>query len=51
MYENLDIWGATDAQQNEALLIIRKGLVNHALVGDVEINLAACFVELGQLAL
>lgn len=48
-YQNLDLWGDTEAQQNEALLTIRKGLVNHALVADVEINLAATVVELAQI--
>jgi replication factor C small subunit len=46
MYKNLEYWGNTEDQQNEALLVIRKGLVNHGLVGDVEINLAATMVEL-----
>lgn len=46
MYKNLEFWGNTEEQQNEALLIIRKGLVNHGLVADVEINLAATIVEL-----
>lgn len=49
MYQNLQVWGDTEEQQNEALLIIRKGLVNHGLVADVEINLAATIVELTQL--
>jgi replication factor C small subunit len=50
MYKNLEYWGNTEDQQNEALLIIRKGLVNHGMVGDVEINLAACMVELCNIA-
>lgn len=48
-YQNLDLWGDDDAQQNEALLVIRKGLVNHGLVADVEINLAATIVELTKI--
>jgi replication factor C small subunit len=46
MYKNLHFWGNTEAEQNDALLIIRKGLVNHGLVADIEINLAATIVEL-----
>jgi DNA polymerase III delta prime subunit len=49
MYTNLALWGKTQDQQNEALLVICKGLANHALVGDVEINLAATFVQLEQI--
>ena len=49
MYQNLELWGDTEAQQNEALLLIRKGLVNHALVADIEINLAATLCELSGL--
>ena len=36
--------------QDEALLLIRKGLVNHGLVADPEINLSATFVELERLS-
>jgi replication factor C small subunit len=49
MYQNLGLFGDTEAQQNEALLLIRKGLVNHALVADIEINLAATMCELSGL--
>lgn len=49
MYQNLDMWGDDEAKQNEALIHIRDGLVNHALVADVEINLAATIVKLTQL--
>jgi DNA polymerase III delta prime subunit len=49
MYDNLDLWSKTDEGQDEAILIIRRGLVNHSLVGDPEINLSATIVELGQI--
>jgi replication factor C small subunit len=45
LYRNLDVWG-DEAAQDKALMIIRQGLVNHALVADVEINLAATICEL-----
>ena len=49
MYDNLDLWSKTDEGQDEAILIIRKGIVNHSLAGDPEINLSATIVELGQI--
>lgn len=48
-YKNLELWGSTSDQQDDALLSIRRGLVNHALVADPEINLAACLVELTRI--
>ena len=50
MYRNLDLWGKDEDTQDQALLLIRKGLVNHGLVADPEINLSATFVELERLA-
>lgn len=50
MYRNLDLWGKDEDTQDQALLLIRKGLVNHGLVADAEINLSATFVELERLA-
>ena len=50
MYDNLDLWSKTDEGQDEAILVIRKGIVNHSLAGDPEINLSATIVELGQIA-
>jgi replication factor C small subunit len=49
MYDNLDIWSKTDQGQDAAILIIRQGLVNHALVADFEVNLSATLVELSQI--
>jgi len=50
MYNNLDLWSSDQEKQDQAILIIRDGLVNHALVSDPEINLSACLVELCQLS-
>jgi len=50
MYDNLDMWGKTPEQQDEAILVIRKGLVNHISCADAEINLSATLVELSQIA-
>lgn len=49
MYDNLDLWSKTDEGQDEAILIIRKGLVNHVSCADAEINLSATIVELSQI--
>jgi len=50
MYRNLDFWGKDEDAQDSALLLIRKGLVNHSMAADPEINLSATFVELERLA-
>lgn len=49
MYNNLDVWSDTPEGQDKAIIIIRNAVVNSALVADQEINLSACFAELGQL--
>ena len=49
MYDNLDLWSKTDEGQDEAIMIIRKGLVNHATCADAEINLSATMVELSMI--
>lgn len=50
MYQNLNLWGGEDdMKQKRALLVIAKGLRNHALVADPEINISATLVELEML--
>ncbi len=49
MYDNLGIWSSTESGQDDAILIIRKGLVNHSMVADPEVNLSATIVELTQI--
>ena len=46
LYENLDWFGEDDKTKGRALICIRDGLVNHALVADPEINLSATLLEL-----
>ena len=46
LYDNLDLFGETDDQRDQAILAIRNGLVNHSFVADPEINLSATLVEL-----
>ena len=46
MYDNLELWGQTLEQQDQAIVIIRNGLVSNNAVADVEINLSATLIEL-----
>jgi replication factor C small subunit len=48
LYDNLEIFGE-EAKQDKAILIIKDGLVDHTLVIDAEINLAATLVKLARL--
>ena len=50
MYDNLQLWGETQEQQDSAILIIAKGLRNIPMVADQEINLSATLVELCQIS-
>ena len=49
LYDNLDLFGKDDDTKDSALLIIKQGLVDHTLIADPEINLAACLVKLARL--
>lgn len=49
MYDNLDLFGKDDDTKDQALLIIKQGLVDHTLIADPEINLAAVCVKLARL--
>lgn len=49
MYDNIDLFGDTDESKDSALLIIKQGLVDHSLIADAEINLAATLVKLSRL--
>jgi DNA polymerase III delta prime subunit len=48
LYDNISIFG-DEEKQNKAILIIKQGLVDHTLVIDVEINLAATLIRLAML--
>jgi DNA polymerase III delta prime subunit len=48
LYDNIAIFG-DEEKQNKAILIIKQGLVDHTLVIDPEINLAATLIRLGHL--
>jgi replication factor C small subunit len=47
LYDNVAIFG-NDALQEKAILIIKQGLVDHTLVMDPEINLAATLIRLSH---
>jgi replication factor C small subunit len=49
MYDNLDLWSDNPAKQDQAIVIIRQGIVNIPMMADQEINLSATLVELSQL--
>jgi hypothetical protein len=48
MYDNITLFG-DDTKQEKAILIIKQGLVDHTLVSDPEINLAATLIRLSHL--
>jgi DNA polymerase III delta prime subunit len=48
LYNNIELFGDAE-QQDQAVLIIKQGLVDHALVADPEINLAATLIRLARL--
>jgi DNA polymerase III delta prime subunit len=48
LYDNIELFG-NEEQQDSAVLIIKQGLVDHALVADPEINLAATLIRLARL--
>jgi hypothetical protein len=49
MYDNITLWSDDVAKQDQAIVIIRNGLVNHSFVADPEINLSATMIELANL--
>ena len=48
-YKNLDLFGETEEHQEEAILLIAKGLRDHTLSADPEINLSATLVSLSRI--
>jgi hypothetical protein len=48
LYDNISLFG-NDDQQDKAVLVIKKGLVDHTLVVDPEINLAATLIQLSYI--
>ncbi len=48
LYSNVSIFG-DDERQEKAILIIKQGLVDHTLISDPEINLAATLIRLSHI--
>jgi len=48
MYDNVSLFGDEEKQES-AILVIKQGLVDHTLVSDPEINLAATLIRLARL--
>jgi replication factor C small subunit len=48
LYDNIELFGSEE-QQDTAVLTIKQGLVDHALVADAEINLAATLIRLARI--
>jgi DNA polymerase III delta prime subunit len=49
LYQNLEFFGSTSDQQDEAVIIIRDGIIKHGQVADIEINLAATMIQLERI--
>jgi replication factor C small subunit len=48
LYDNLEIFGS-EQNQDQAIILIKAGLVDHVVCADPEINLAATLVKLARL--
>ena len=46
LYRNLQLWGDTDDKQEQAIIVIRDGMVKQPMCADPEINLSATLIEL-----
>jgi DNA polymerase III delta prime subunit len=49
LYDNLDLISEHEPIQDKAILVIKQGLVDHTLVADPEINLAATLIRIAAL--
>lgn len=50
-YQNIELFGKTEKQQDNAVLIIKQGIVDHISCSDAEINLAATLIKLAYNAM
>lgn len=48
MYSNIELFGTSPEQQDNAILIIKQGLVDHSIIIDPEVNLAATLIRLAR---
>ena len=49
LYDNLDIISNDESIQDKAILLIKQGLVDHTLIADPEINLAATMIRIANI--
>lgn len=49
LYDNPELFGSDDDSMDSAVIIIKQGLVDHALIADPEINLSATLIKLARL--
>jgi replication factor C small subunit len=49
MYDNLDLFVTEEEAKDNAVVIIKQGLIDHSLIADPEINLAATLIKLSRL--
>jgi len=49
MYDNIELFGKTDDTMDQAIIIIKQGLVDHTICADSEINLASTLIKLARL--
>jgi len=49
LYDNLELISENETIQDKAILVIKQGLVDHTLVADTEINLAATLIRIAAL--
>ena len=49
LYDNIEIFGANEDQQDEATLVIKQGIVDHSFVAEAEINLSATLIKLSRI--
>jgi replication factor C small subunit len=49
LYDNIELFGDNEEQQELAICVIKQGLVDHTLVIDPEINLSATLIKLSHI--
>ena len=49
LYDNIDLFGKDEETKDQAIIIIKQGLLDHALCADGEINMAATLIKLARL--
>ena len=49
LYRNVELFSDNEDKQDEAVVVIRNGIVKHTQVADPEINLSATLIELNSL--